>query len=32
LNDEGLIASERHRRGIVVLDRRRLAAYKKKSR
>ena len=32
LNAEGLIASERHRRGIVVLDRRRLAAYKKKPR
>jgi CRP-like cAMP-binding protein len=32
LNDEGLIASERHRRGIVVLDRCRLAAHKKKPR
>jgi CRP-like cAMP-binding protein len=28
LNDEGLITGERHRRGIVVLDRRRLAATK----
>ena len=32
LNDEGLIASERHRRGILVLDTVRLAAYKKKPR
>jgi CRP-like cAMP-binding protein len=32
LKDQGLTMSNRHRRGIIVIDRRRLAAYKKKSR